>query len=114
VSIVDTKRNQIVGDMLKVWEKGYAPGKSEKEVPIAQREFSVTVPAGLEDRCGVAGDCVSFLLGCAGRLGDGGDRLLICTCRCCSGGGMAPRRSRRMSLVWILGLWRRGRGIGVC
>jgi hypothetical protein len=60
VSIVDTKRNEIVGDMLKVWEKGYAPGKSESDVPAGQKEFSVKVPEGLEEKCAVAGDCVSL------------------------------------------------------
>ncbi|KAL6710486.1 hypothetical protein ACN47E_008534 [Coniothyrium glycines] len=58
VSIVDTKSNTIVGDMLKVWSKGYAPGKTESDTPLDQREFSVTVPAGLEEQCAVAGDCV--------------------------------------------------------
>ncbi|PSN72193.1 hypothetical protein BS50DRAFT_485030 [Corynespora cassiicola Philippines] len=58
VSIVDTKANKVVGDMLKVWTKGYAPGRSEKDVPLEQREFSVTVPEGLEEKCAVAGDCV--------------------------------------------------------
>lgn len=59
VSIVDTKRNEIVGGMLKVWEKGYAPGKTESDTPLSQREFSITVPEGLEEKCAVAGDCVS-------------------------------------------------------
>ncbi|KAF2029173.1 hypothetical protein EK21DRAFT_68305 [Setomelanomma holmii] len=58
VSIVDTKSNEIVGSMLKVWDKGYAPGKTEADVPLDQREFSVTVPEGLEEKCAVAGDCV--------------------------------------------------------
>ncbi|KAF2867526.1 hypothetical protein BDV95DRAFT_598178 [Massariosphaeria phaeospora] len=58
VSVVDTKSNAVVGEMLKVWDRGYAPGKSEKDVPLAQREFSVTVPEGLEQKCAVAGDCV--------------------------------------------------------
>ncbi|CAN9417730.1 unnamed protein product [Alternaria sp. RS040] len=61
VSIVDTKRNEIVGNMLKVWEEGYAPGKTESDVPIGQREFSVTIPEGLEEKCAVAGDCVSTM-----------------------------------------------------
>jgi hypothetical protein len=59
VSIVDTKSNQIVGDMLKVWASGYAPGKKETDAPLDQREFSVTVPEGLEEKCAAAGDCVS-------------------------------------------------------
>ncbi|KAF2276290.1 uncharacterized protein EI97DRAFT_474260 [Westerdykella ornata] len=58
VSVVDAKKNQVVGDMLKVWSKGYAPGRKEADVPIEQREFSVTVPEGLEERCVTAGDCV--------------------------------------------------------
>jgi hypothetical protein len=62
VSIVDTKSNQIVGEMLKVWASGYAPGKKETDAPLDQREFNVTVPEGLEERCAVAGDCVSILM----------------------------------------------------
>ena len=58
VSIVDTKSNKIVGDMLKVWAKGYAPGKKESDAPLDQKEFSVTVPEGLEEKCAKAGDCV--------------------------------------------------------
>ncbi|KAF2184154.1 hypothetical protein K469DRAFT_580481 [Zopfia rhizophila CBS 207.26] len=58
VSIVDTKTDKIIGSMLKVWEKGYAPGRSEKDVPKDQKEFSVTVPTGLEEKCATAGDCV--------------------------------------------------------
>ncbi|KAH7091488.1 hypothetical protein FB567DRAFT_275566 [Paraphoma chrysanthemicola] len=58
VSIVDTKSNKIVGKMLKVWASGYAPGKKESDVPLDQKEFSVTVPEGLEEKCAVAGDCV--------------------------------------------------------
>ncbi|KAI4674521.1 uncharacterized protein J4E88_008257 [Alternaria novae-zelandiae] len=58
VSIVDTKKNEVVGEMLKVWEEGYAPGKSEADVPAEQKEFSVKVPQGLEERCATAGDCV--------------------------------------------------------
>jgi hypothetical protein len=60
VSIVDTKSNKIVGEMLKVWSKGYAPGKKEADVPADQKEFSVTVPEGLEEKCGTAGACVSL------------------------------------------------------
>ncbi|KAF2732590.1 hypothetical protein EJ04DRAFT_496625 [Polyplosphaeria fusca] len=58
VSIVDTKTNTIVGEALKTWAKGYAPGRSESDVPLSQREFNVTIPAGLESKCAVAGDCV--------------------------------------------------------
>ncbi|KAF2200239.1 hypothetical protein GQ43DRAFT_441760 [Delitschia confertaspora ATCC 74209] len=58
VSVVDTKTNQVVGDMLKVWKSGYAPGRAEKDVPLDQKEFSVTIPNGLEQRCATAGACV--------------------------------------------------------
>ncbi|KAF1971054.1 hypothetical protein BU23DRAFT_472174 [Bimuria novae-zelandiae CBS 107.79] len=58
VSIVSTKQNKQVGEPLKLWTKGYAPGKTEKDVPLEQREFSVTVPNGLESTCATAGDCV--------------------------------------------------------
>ncbi|KAF2464277.1 uncharacterized protein BDR25DRAFT_296911 [Lindgomyces ingoldianus] len=58
VSIVDTKSNKIIGDMLKVWSKGYAPGNTEAGVPKDQKEFSVTIPTGLEEKCATAGDCV--------------------------------------------------------
>jgi hypothetical protein len=59
VSIVDTKTDTVIGDMLKVWSKGYAPGKKESDVPEDQKEFSVTVPEGLEEKCATAGACVS-------------------------------------------------------
>ncbi|KAF2438650.1 hypothetical protein P171DRAFT_371587 [Karstenula rhodostoma CBS 690.94] len=58
VSIVSTKQNKLVGDFLKIWTKAYAPGKSEQDVPLEQRDFSVTVPSGLETTCANAGDCV--------------------------------------------------------
>jgi len=58
VSIVDTKTNTVVGDFLKAWAKGYAPGKRESDVPADQKEFSVTIPSGLETKCATAGDCV--------------------------------------------------------
>lgn len=63
MSIVDTKKNQVVGEMLKVWAKGYAPGTTESDVPLDQKEFSVTVPEGLEETCKAAGDCVSVFCG---------------------------------------------------
>jgi hypothetical protein len=72
VSIVDTKRNTILGDMLKVWSEGYAPGKKESDVPKDQTEFSVTIPEGLEETCAVPGDCVSFLTCLSGK------RALFC------------------------------------
>ena len=34
VSIVDTKVNVVVGNMLRVWREGYAPGKTESDVPV--------------------------------------------------------------------------------
>ncbi|KAF2114002.1 hypothetical protein BDV96DRAFT_106420 [Lophiotrema nucula] len=58
VSIVDTKTNTLVGTALKAWAKGYAPGKSESDVPADQKQFSVTIPTGLETKCANAGDCV--------------------------------------------------------
>lgn len=68
VSIVDTKSDKIIGSMLKVWAKGYAPGRKETDAPLDQREFSVTIPEGLEEKCAAAGDCVS-LLGVTLRFG---------------------------------------------
>jgi hypothetical protein len=97
VSIVDTKSNKVVGDMLKVWSKGYAPGKKESDVPQDQKEFSVTVPEGLESRCAVAGACVS-------AEWNGGIGCVLTRDRCCSGGGMERARSRRMSHVLTLRL----------
>ena len=60
VSIVDTKKNVQVGEPLKIWAKGYAPGRKESDVPLDQRQFDITVPAGLETTCANAGDCVSL------------------------------------------------------
>lgn len=62
VSIVSTKQNKQVGDFLKLWTEGYAPGKTESDVPLAQTDFNVTVPSGLETTCANAGDCVSHYL----------------------------------------------------
>jgi hypothetical protein len=59
VSIVSTKQNSQVGEPLKLWTKGYAPGKSEQDVPLDQRQFNVQIPGGLEKACANAGDCVS-------------------------------------------------------
>ncbi|KAB5558633.1 hypothetical protein GE09DRAFT_1032048 [Coniochaeta sp. 2T2.1] len=60
VSVVDTRRNEVVGEMLKVWEAGYANEKEffEGRMPRDVTEFEVTVPGGLEGRCKVGGDCV--------------------------------------------------------
>lgn len=58
VSVVDTRQNKQVGEPLKLWTKGYAPGKSEADVPLDQREFTIAVPTGLETTCAKAGDCV--------------------------------------------------------
>lgn len=82
VSIVDTKTNKIVGDMLKVWDKGYAPGRTEKDVPVEQKEFSITVPKGLEAKCANAGDCVSSSFMPSRWL-----KMLTCENRSFSGGG---------------------------
>jgi hypothetical protein len=60
VSIVDTKTNKVLGNMLKVWSKGYAPGIKESDVPADQKNFNVTIPKGLEKKCAVAGNCVSI------------------------------------------------------
>jgi hypothetical protein len=93
VSIVSTKQNKQVGDFLKIWSSGYAPGKSENDVPFEQREFSVTIPSGLESTCANAGDCVSQYSICRGAC------LAETQYRCFSGGGWALLQSRRTSLV---------------
>ena len=69
VSIVDTRSNKVLGSALKVWEKGYAPGRAEKDVPKDQKEFNVTIPAGIEEACGVDGNCVSALLFMSRKIG---------------------------------------------
>ena len=92
VSIVDTKKNVNVGGFLKVWEKDYAPGRVEADVLLDQRQFSVTVPKGLETTCANAGDCVSL-----DRNLRRDTRLIVR--RSCSGGGWAQLRSRPMSLA---------------
>lgn len=63
VSIVDTKRNEVVGYSLMVWSGGYA---NEREffagsLPVNNTEFNITLP-DVSGRCGRAGDCVSSLL----------------------------------------------------
>ncbi|CAI6341056.1 unnamed protein product [Periconia digitata] len=58
VTIVDTRTDTIVSDLLKNWPSGYSPGKKEEDIPIEQREFSVTIPEGLEETCAEAGNCV--------------------------------------------------------
>lgn len=58
VSVVDTRTNEVVGEELKYWGS-YAVGPLSGDVPVEQTEFGVTVPGGLEGRCGRAGDCVS-------------------------------------------------------
>ncbi|KAB5570103.1 hypothetical protein GE09DRAFT_1054998 [Coniochaeta sp. 2T2.1] len=59
VSVVDTRRNEVVGEMLKVWEAGYANEKEffEGRMPRDVTEFEVTLPKGLEGRCRGGGDC---------------------------------------------------------
>ncbi|KAF2492965.1 hypothetical protein BU16DRAFT_95154 [Lophium mytilinum] len=59
VSVVDTRTNEVIGEELKYWDD-YAVGPLSGDVPVDQTEFSVTIPGGLEERCGRAGDCVSI------------------------------------------------------
>ncbi|KAK1828319.1 hypothetical protein QBC39DRAFT_289774 [Podospora conica] len=54
VSVVDTGRNAVIGEMLKVWESGYAASTT---LPGDQGKFSVKVPE-LGGRCVEAGACV--------------------------------------------------------
>lgn len=56
VSVVDTGRNVVLGQMLKVWEGGYAASTT---LPGDQGKFKVVVPE-LGGRCEKAGACVSF------------------------------------------------------
>ncbi|PVH96736.1 hypothetical protein DM02DRAFT_534656 [Periconia macrospinosa] len=58
VTIVDTRTDTVVGDLLKNWPEGYSPGKKEEDIPIEQRQFNITIPEGLEETCGEAGNCV--------------------------------------------------------
>ena len=95
VSIVDTKSDTIIGEMLKVWSSGDAPGKKESDVPLDQEEFSVTVPEGLEEKCAIAGDCVSHLL-CFSM----GKAFANMVNRSCNGGGMELLLSRHMNRAW--------------
>ena len=62
VSIVDAAANEVVGDMLAVWPRGYANERDffAGSMPANQTEFDVTMP-DLGGRCAVAGECVSFL-----------------------------------------------------
>lgn len=62
VSIVDTRRNERLGDMLAVWPVGYANETDyfAGSLPANMTEFNVTVP-DLGERCARAGDCVSSL-----------------------------------------------------
>jgi len=99
VSVVETKTNTRVSDYLKLWEKGYAPGKSEGDVPREQKEFSVTVPAGLEGTCATAGACVSPL-----SMYDFSPMIADVKSRCSSGGGLGQPRSKRTSLALTLRL----------
>lgn len=93
VSVVETKSNKAVGSYLKVWEKGYAPGRSEKDVPLEQREFSITVPEGLESTCTKAGDCVS--VSSQIQSSERTDSLI----RSYNGGGWELRLNRHMNPV---------------
>lgn len=59
MSIVDTRRDEVVGDMLVIWGEGYANEKDffRGTLPLNQTEFSVRVP-GLGGRCRGRGECV--------------------------------------------------------
>ena len=58
VSIVDTATNSVVGDMLKVWEDGYADAADFPDLPEDQTSFSVEIPE-LDGKCTAPGECVS-------------------------------------------------------
>lgn len=59
VSIVDTKKNSIIGSELLYWDR-YADEKLTT-LPANNSAFSVTIPRHLEGKCLDAGDCVSIL-----------------------------------------------------
>lgn len=60
VSIVDTKTNKVIGEMLKVWASGYANEQKfyGKTLPADNTNFNVTLP-DVSAQCGTAGACVS-------------------------------------------------------
>ena len=58
VSIVDTASNKVVGDMLKVWEDGYADAALFPNLPKDQTNFNLQVPE-LGGKCTTPGECVS-------------------------------------------------------
>jgi hypothetical protein len=101
VSIVDTKKNVQVGEPLKLWSEGYAPGRTESDVPLDQRQFNVTVPKGLETTCANAGDCVCVSIRKCFSM--------LIVNRFFNGGGWARRPSRRTSLALTSRLRRRCR-----
>lgn len=100
VSVVDTGKNVVVGEMLKVWEGGYAASTT---LPGDQGSFKVKVPE-LGGRCVTAGACVSFFLTGGGF---GGVVANMMADRFCSGIGMG--RGRRISLALTLCSRRRRR-----
>lgn len=101
VSVVDTGRNVVLGQMLKVWEGGYAASTT---LPGDQGKFKVVVPE-LGGRCVEKGACVSISL--TGGLGGGVVANVTGTTRFSSGIGMG--RGRRISLALTLCSLRRRR-----
>ncbi len=61
VSVVDTKSNKMIGDMLKLWPSGYANEGMyyALTLPANNTDFSVTMP-DVSKECATAGACVSF------------------------------------------------------
>ncbi|PKS09221.1 hypothetical protein jhhlp_003835 [Lomentospora prolificans] len=57
VSVVDTAKNAVIGDPLKVWESGYADGAKFPNLPEDETSFSVTIPE-LDGQCAEPGACV--------------------------------------------------------
>lgn len=100
VSVVDTGRNVVVGEMLKVWEGGYAASTT---LPGDQGRFVVKVPE-LGGRCVTAGACVSTYFPGGGGFGG---VVANMTDRFSSGIGMG--RGRRISLALTLCSRRRRR-----
>lgn len=91
VSVVDTKSNKIVKQLL-YWD-AYADEKL-KTLPANNTAFDVTIPSDLKGACATAGDCVSFSI-----LSGGWGVTLLTFGRCSNGGGMVLVLSRLMSPV---------------
>lgn len=90
VSIVDTKKNVVLGSELYYWPH-YAD-EALKVQPANQTNFNIVIPSDLGGACTVAGDCVSqynLLLSLEALWTDTDDRN-----RLCNGGGMELRPSR--------------------